>query len=40
MIAEVESKYSFVIIVGDFNHANLTRELPKYNMCPTRGIIK
>ncbi len=40
-ITHTEQRYpdSFIIILGDFNKANLTRELPKYRQriaCPTR----
>ena len=40
-IAEMEQRYpdSLLIILGDFNKANLSRELPKYRQhvtCPTR----
>ncbi len=42
-ITETEQKYpdSVLIILGDFNKANLSRELPKYRQhvtCPTRDI--
>ncbi len=40
-ISETEQRYpdSLLIILGDFNKANLSRELPKYRQhvtCPTR----
>ncbi len=40
-ITHTEQRYpdSFIVILGDFNKANLTRELPKYRQhitCPTR----
>ncbi len=43
-ISEREQKYpdSLLIIIGDFNKANLSRELPKYRQhitCPTRHSI-
>ncbi len=41
-ISEMEQRYldSLLIILGDFNKANLSRELPKYKQhvtCPTRN---
>ncbi len=39
LITDTEQKHTVLIILGDFNKANLSRELPKYRQhitCPTR----